>query len=144
MKLDQPLQSADCLLVMGSHYLRVGQYGARLFLEGWAPVLVFSGGWGNLTRDLWPVTEAEMFAREALKMGVAQEKIVLEKHSTNTGENVALTRALLKEKGIDPATFLLVHKPYMERRALATFQKAWPQKHARVTSTPIAFEDYPS
>ena len=144
MKLDQPLQKADCLLVMGSHDLRVGLYGAHLFQEGWAQILVFSGGSGSLTHGLWPQSEAEMFAREASKMGIPAEKILLENRSTNTGENIAFTRLLLHEKGLDPATLLLVHKPYMERRALATFQKVWPQKQARVTSPPTTFEQYPT
>jgi len=39
---------------------------------------------------------------------------------------------------------LLVHKPYMERRALATFQKIWPDKQARVTSPPVTMEEYPN
>ena len=144
MKLDQPLQKADCLLVMGSHDLRVGQYGARLFQEGWAQILVFSGGSGSLTHGLWAQSEAEMFAQEALKMGVPAEKMHLETRSTNTGENITFTRQLLHEKGLNPATLLLVHKPYMERRALATFQKVWPQKQARVTSPPTTFEQYPT
>lgn len=129
---------------MGSHDLRVGQHGAHLFQEGWAQLLVFSGGFGDQTRNLWPVSEAEMFAREAVKLGIPKEKMLLETCSTNTGENVAFTRQLLREKGLDPKSFLLVHKPYMERRALATFQKVWPQKQARVTSPPIRFEDYPT
>lgn len=129
---------------MGSHDLRVGQYGAHLFKEGWAQLLVFSGGYGNLTRSLWQVSEAEMFAQEAVKLGIPDEKLLLETRSTNTGENIIFARRLLREKGLDPKSFLLVHKPYMERRALATFQKAWPKKQARVTSPPISFKDYPT
>jgi hypothetical protein len=32
----------------------------------------------------------------------------------------------------------------MERRALATFEKAWPGKQFVVTSPQISFEDYPT
>lgn len=144
LKLDQPLRKADCLLVMGSHDLRVAEYGAKLCLEGWAPLVIFSGGLGNLTRGIWQEPEAERFARIAREKGVPAEKILIENQSTNTGENIVFTRELLKSRGIDPQSFILIHKPYMERRALATFQKLWPGKDARVSSPQIDMLDYPT
>ena len=144
MKLNQPLQKADCLLIMGSHDLRVAEYGARLFLDGWAPMMVFSGGLGNLTRNLWDEPEARKFAQIAVQMGVPTEKILIEEESTNTGENIILSRQLFQSNSIDPASILLVHKPYMERRALGTFQKLWPGKQAQVTSPPLTMEEYPN
>jgi uncharacterized SAM-binding protein YcdF (DUF218 family) len=144
MNFNQSLQRADCLLVMGSHDLRVAEYGARLYLEGWAPLMVCSGGLGNLTRNLWDEPEARKFAHIARQMGVPSEKILLEEKSTNTGENIIFSRRLLQSKSIDPSSILLVHKPYMERRALATFQKLWPGKQVRVTSPPLAMEEYPN
>ena len=140
--MDMPLEPADVILVMGSHDLRVGEYGARLWLEGWAPWLLLSGGLGNLTKHIWEEAEADQFARIAREMGVPEERILIENHSTNTGENVVFSRALLEKRGIKAASFLLVQKPYMERRAFATFRKAWPEKTARVTSPPIPFRDY--
>ena len=144
MKLNQPLQRADCLLVMGSHDLRVAEYGARLCLDGWAPLMICSGGLGNQTRNLWDETEARKFARIANQTGVPAEKILLEVESTNTGENIIFSHRLLQSKSIDPSSILMVHKPYMERRALATFQKFWPGKQARVTSPPLMMEEYPN
>ena len=144
MKLNQPLQRADCLLVMGSHDLRVAEYGAQLCLDGWASLMVCSGGLGNLTRSLWEEPEARKFAQIASQMGVPTEKILIEEESTNTGENIILSRQLLQSNSIDPASILLVHKPYMERRALGTFQKLWPGKQAQVTSPPLSMEEYPN
>jgi len=144
MKLDQPLQKSGCLLVMGSHDLRVAEYGARLYLAGWAPLMICSGGWGNLTHGLWDETEAGKFAKLAIKMGVPSNRILIEEKSTNTGENVLFSRELLCKKQIQPDSMLLVQKPYMERRALATFQKLWPEMPARVSSPPIEMRDYPN
>ena len=144
MNLNQPLQRADCLLVMGSHDLRVAEYGARLYLDGWAPLMVCSGGLGNQTRNAWDEPEARKFARIARQMGVPAEKILIEEESTNTGENIIFSRRLLQSKSINLSTLLMVHKPYMERRALATFQKLWPDKRAWVTSPPLAMEEYPN
>jgi uncharacterized SAM-binding protein YcdF (DUF218 family) len=135
---------SDCILVLGSHDLRVADRGAELYLEGWAPILIFSGGLGNVTRGIWKDPEADKFARIALDKGVPAEAIFIENQSTNTGENIQFTRRLLEEKGLNPHTFLLVQKPYMERRSYATFKKNWPDKELIVTSPQIAFEDYPT
>jgi len=140
--MNMPLEPADVILVMGSHDLRVGEYGARLWLEGWAPWLLLSGGLGNLTRRIWDEPEAKKFAFIAREIGVPDERILVEDCSTNTGENVLFSRALLEERGISANTFLLVQKPYMERRAYATFRKLWPEKAVRVSSPPIPFRDY--
>lgn len=141
--LNQKLEKADCILVLGSHDLRIAEYGAKLFLENWAPLIIFSGGLGHLTKEIWNEPEADQFARIAINMGVPKEKIIIENKSTNTGENIKFTRELLKEKNIDPKKFIVVQKPYMERRSYATFKKVWPEKEFVVTSPPISFEDYP-
>ena len=141
--LNHELKKADCILVLGSHDPRVGEYGAKLFLDRWAPLIVFSGGLGRLTQGLWDEPEADKFARIAVQAGVPQEKILIENRSTNTGQNILFAKGLLAEKGMNPQRFIVVHKPYMERRAYATFKKVWPEKTIIVTSPPISFEDYP-
>jgi uncharacterized SAM-binding protein YcdF (DUF218 family) len=135
-------EQSDCILVLGSHDLRVAERGAELYLQGLAPILIFSGGLGYLTKNIWTEPEADQFARVALDRGVPVEAIFVENQSTNTGENIQFTRRLLEEKGLHPQHFLLVQKPYMERRTYATFKKQWPDKELLVTSPQIAFEDY--
>jgi uncharacterized SAM-binding protein YcdF (DUF218 family) len=142
--MNTPLQKADCIFVLGSHDTRVAERGAEIYLQGWAPLLIFSGGLGRLTKDLWSETEAGLFAKIALQKGVPEKDILVENRSTNTGENVLFTRQLLKEKGLDPQSFILVQKPYMERRTYATFQKQWPGKTVYVTSPQIPLEGYPT
>src|SRR5262249_52276778 len=115
-----------------------------LFLQGWAPTLVLSGNAGALTRDRFSKSEAETFAEIALKKGVPQEALLLEPESTNTGENVIFSRRLLESKGIHPGSIILVQKPYMERRAYATFMRVWRGKRVIVSSPPIPFSEYPT
>jgi uncharacterized SAM-binding protein YcdF (DUF218 family) len=141
-QLNHQLAAADVILVLCSYDTAVAERAAQLFLEGWAPLLIFSGGLGSITRHLWSEPEADQFARIAIKLGVPPERILTENASTNTGENVQFTRRLLSEKGIDPETFILVQKPYMERRSYATFKKLWPEKQAIVTSPQGSFEQY--
>ncbi len=138
------LKQADCILVLGSHDTRVAERGAELFREGWAPRMVFSGRLGSLTKEIWTRPEAELFAEIAQRQGVPRERMLLETQSTNTGENARLTRTLLEREGMTPKTLIVVTKPYMERRVLATFGKMWPEPEVIVTSPQIAWEDYPT
>jgi uncharacterized SAM-binding protein YcdF (DUF218 family) len=138
------LEQADCILVLGSHDLRVAYRGAELYLRGFAPLLVFSGGLGNLTLGMWKEPEADQLARIAISLGVPKEAILIENKSTNTGENILFTQELFKKHGIDPQRFILVQKPYMERRSFATFKKHWPEKELMVTSAQVSLENYPN
>jgi uncharacterized SAM-binding protein YcdF (DUF218 family) len=136
------LAKADAILVLCSHDERVAERGAQLFLEGWAPLIIFSGGQGAITKALWDEPEAERFARIAMSLNVPRECILIEKHSTNTGENIQFTRKLVEEQGLDLHRFILVQKPYMERRAFATFLRYWPDKEVVVTSPQVSLRYY--
>lgn len=133
---------ADAILVLCSHDERVAERGAQLFLEGWAPLIIFSGGQGAITKTLWDEPEAERFARIAMSLNVPRESVLIEKNSTNTGENIRFTKRLLEERGLDPHKFIVVQKPYMERRAFATFLRYWPEKEVIVTSPQVSFRSY--
>ncbi len=141
-QLGHRLSVADAVLVLCSHDTAVAERGAQLFLQGLAPLLIFSGGLGGITRRLWNEPEAEKFATIAVSMGVPADSILVERRSTNTGENILFTKQLLSERGIDPGRFILVQKPYMERRAFATFRKLWPEKEVLVTSPRVSLDDY--
>jgi uncharacterized SAM-binding protein YcdF (DUF218 family) len=141
-RLNHQLERAEAILVLCSYDMRVAERGAQLFLEGWAPLLIFSGGLGAITGKLWSEPEADQFAKIASGMGVPEERILVENRSTNTGENIIFTKALLAEKRLDPRKFILVQKPYMERRSYATFRKFWPEKEVLVTSAQVSFEEY--
>ena len=141
-QLNHQLTSADVILVLCSHDKAVAERGAQLFLEGWAPLLIFSGGLGSITSRLWHEPEADQFAAIAIGMGVPQASILIENNSTNTGQNVLFTKQLLAEKHLDPRIFILVQKPYMERRSYATFRKLWPEKEVVVTSPQVSLDEY--
>ena len=142
--MNQALKKSDCILVLGSHDTRVAERGAELYLQGYAPVLIFSGGLGKLTEGVWTETEADKFAKIAIEMGVPKEAILIENKSTNTGENIIFSKKLLESKGLDPQSFIVVQKPYMERRSYATFKKHWPNRDIISTSPQVAFDDYPN
>ena len=157
--LNHTLEKSDLILALGSNDLRVAEYAADLYSQGWAPLLMFSGNAGALTRERFKKPEAEMFADIARQRGVPESAILIEAESTNTGENVIFSRRLLESEGLQrqragdwakggrsekwPDSLILVQKPYMERRAYATFMKFWPGKKVIAASPPIPFAEYP-
>lgn len=137
------------ILCMGSHDTRVAERGAELYHalaeSGKPPLIICSGGLGRLTEGAWTEPEAIVFARVLQEHGVPASAILVESHSTNTAENVVFSRRCLIEHGIGlPTHILLVHKPYMERRAFATFMAQWGEyiDDVRVTSPQCTMEGY--
>ncbi|HHF2870663.1 YdcF family protein [Vibrio sp. RM-44-3] len=144
MQLKHELKPADCLFVMCSNDVRVAEHAANLYHQKLAPLIVFSGGEGRFTDGLFEKSEAETFAEIAKMSGVPSEAILLETESTNSGENVRFTEQRLKKEGKNCSSFILVQKPFMERRAIATFEKQWqsPYSQLQVSSTAHPFFEY--
>ncbi|RYO85604.1 hypothetical protein DL766_009440 [Monosporascus sp. MC13-8B] len=143
MALRRDVDAVFCLCSLDT---RVAERAGRLLLDGYGQYLIFAGGAGKLTRDRFSKPEAEVFADIAVRMGVPAEKIITEPRSTNTGENVRFTWELLQQKGLHPRSFILVQKPYMERRTFATFSKQWPDPGTEfmVTSLELEWNEYPN
>lgn len=142
--MNQTLKKSDVILTLGSSDIRVAERSAEIFLSGYAPLLIFSGGLGRITKDTWKKPEAEVFADVAIKMGVPKEKILIESNSQNTGENISFTKKLLLENNLNPKTYIIVNKSYMERRTYATIKKQWPEIGIVITSPQISYEEYPN
>ncbi|WP_028022289.1 YdcF family protein [Enterovibrio calviensis] len=139
-------QPSDCIFVLGSNDVRVAEYAAALYRQGFAQYIMVSGGFGRFTQDQFEKTEAETFAEVLIDEGVPESALILETQATNTGENVTFSHKLMREKGLDFKKMLLVQKPFMERRAYATFVKQWPSEcdSILVTSPPISLVEYPT
>lgn len=139
------VETADILLVLGSHDIRVADHAAHLMLtEAVAPLAVLTGGAGKVTCLEWDRPEAEVYAERMIELGVPRSALVLESLSTNTGENFDFARAVVAGLGITPASGVVVCKPYMARRALATGNKRWPSVRWSANPPVISVWDYPS
>jgi uncharacterized SAM-binding protein YcdF (DUF218 family)/lysophospholipase L1-like esterase len=123
--LDDTRQSSQAIVVLGAGVLegcvpnqngvRRALLAARLWKEGKAPVLVFTGGSGT---DC-PVAKAmALLARE---MGVPESAIRQETGSLNTWENGAISAPLLRGWGFE--RLLLVTDRLHMRRASAVFTR---------------------
>ncbi len=133
---------SDLIFVLGSHDLRVAERAAELFHQGFAPKVLLSGGLGNFTRGVFEKPEAELLAEVAIENGVPREHLLIENRSTNTGENVVFSRALLAKLSLVVTSVIAVQKPYMERRTYATIRKQWPEVTVNVTSPQLDFANY--
>ncbi|WP_307801108.1 YdcF family protein [Actinomadura violacea] len=138
--LTGPLSKADAILALGCHDTRVAAHAARLWHARWAPVVVVTGGRGKIT-SAWTETEAQVFARVARENGVPDGALLLEETATNTGENITATRRLLDGR-LDLRSGILVAKPYMTRRALATARKQWPGVAWTAACPDLGYETY--
>lgn len=139
-----PKTPVDIILALGSHDMRVAQHAANLTIHGVGTTLVVSGGSGKVTTGIWSKPEAEVFSEVASQMGVSSDKIIVEPQARNTGENITLSRDLLALENIEVKSGILVSKPYMRRRALATAEKQWPEVEWGVDSPSTEMLDYAS
>ncbi|PQJ60061.1 hypothetical protein BTO10_11775 [Vibrio chagasii] len=135
MSMGHKVEPSDCIFVLCSNDTRVAEYAAELYQQKVAPYIVFSGGVGRFTEGSFERSEAETFAAIARDCGVPDSDIVIEKHATNTGENVRFTHELLTELELSPKRLTLVQKPFMEKRTYATFSKQWPDETTEITVT---------
>lgn len=142
LQLRQPLRKADVIVGFGNFNTDIPRRAAQLYLAGYAPKILFTGGLGRNTQGLLPETEAARFARVAAGMGVPEKDILLEDRSRNTAENIRLTRALLEAENIPHGHILGVHQPFMERRIAAAMGVYWPEQSFSVTSPQVTMEAY--
>ncbi len=103
----------------------------RLYRDGFAPLVIFSGGTGSADRS-----EAEMYAESARTLGLPAGAVGLETRSESTAEHprrVAELDEILSRGGRD-ASLLVVTSPYHGRRTQAVFRKAGFTRVRIVTS----------
>ena len=142
MHMNQQPGHADVIVGFGCYDEDIPRRCAELFHRGFAPFVCFSGGLGRNTAALWSKSEAERFAAIAICEGVPEDRIILEKQSTNSSENLLFTPKVLAEKGIKAEKIIAVHKPYMEKRLWAAMQVYWPDVQAVYTSPQVSVEEH--
>ena len=142
MHMNQTPEKADVIVGFGCYDEDIPRRCAELYHQGFAPWVCFSGGLGRNTGKLWTRTEAERFAAVAMAEGVPEDRIILEKKSTNSAENLLFTPKILAEVGVKAEKIIAVHKPYMEKRLWAAMQVYWPDVRALYTSPRVTLEEH--
>lgn len=91
---------------------------AQLYLEGWAPIVLVSGG---VTKPYIPPIDKKGIHIVLLGLGIPSEAIWIENQSIDTYTNGVESTKILHAKGI--TTILLVSHDYHLPRAKAVFEK---------------------
>ncbi|MGM9903693.1 YdcF family protein [Enterococcus hirae] len=130
--------SAPMLVLAGNCLPFLADEAAQMYLNRQVDQLFLVGGVGHATKYLYEnfekqgiffekgLSESELYARYLLeKYQIPKEALILETHSTNSGENALFALNLLKEKGFLPSKLLVMNDPTLQRRTKATFEKVW-------------------
>lgn len=142
--VNQKLEKADYIVALGNSDIRTVHAAVTLLKQGYANILITTGGFGRLTKDMFVKPEAEVFAEEAIRLGVSEKSILIENNSSNTFDNIRFTKKLLDKEGLLVRNLIVVTKPYMERRALATARAVLPDVRISVSSPDLDFYSYPN
>ncbi|TVT24426.1 YdcF family protein [Amycolatopsis rhizosphaerae] len=141
-RLNHTPRRCSAAIALGCNDLGVAAHAAELYHRGLFPVVVFSGANSRETFTAFPRGEGVHYRERALELGVPDEAILVEPRATNTGENITLSRDLLRDRGIRVDSLMLVSMPYMERRAYATTRKVWPEVEPVCASVPLSLSEY--
>lgn len=112
----KPCQPADAVIAVsgGDTTARMNE-AIKLYNDGWAPKLIFSGA----AKDKTGPSNAEAMRREARRMGVPDSDIITEEYSETTKQNADKTQAILERNNI--SSVILVTSAYHQRRASLEF-----------------------
>lgn len=88
------------------------RHGLDLYRRGYAPVLIFTGGYGNGAR----FAESQVARRYALRHEVPESAILIESVSRTTRQNLQQARTLMQER--DLKRVIVVSDPLHMSRAL--------------------------
>lgn len=112
------LAKADVIVaISGGETATRTKEAVKLYQDGWAPKLIFSGA----ALDPNSPSNARIMALAAEKEGVPASDIYMEETSTNTRENAENVAAIMTSAGFKST--ILVTSPYHQRRALITFER---------------------
>jgi len=143
--LKQTLSQADCILVFGGHDKSVAIQAAKLYKQGLSNTIIVSGGVvrdGALYGLQEHMSEAEALSIVLQQNGVPSNCIFLEKDATNTRENFLNISHLLKYNNFEFSKFIIVQKPYAERRTYALGLTVWPNKTIIMSSIQYSLSEY--
>lgn len=113
-----PLAKSDAVVaISGGETNSRALEAIRLYKDGWAPTLIFSGA----AEDPASPSNALAMKRLALEHGIPAADVLLDEKSANTAENAAAVAKLLQSR--HARQIILVTSPYHQRRAGLLFEQ---------------------
>ena len=115
---DGSCKAADAIIVVsgGDTRARTAE-GIRMYKDGWAPLLIFSGA----AKDPDSPSNAESMREQAVESDVSRDSIMIEEFAANTEENATNTASIIESHGIK--RIILVTSAYHQRRTSIEFSK---------------------
>lgn len=142
LRAEYPAVPSDAIFAFGGRDLTVPGHVARLYADGYAPLVLVTGATGPYTDTMYATSEAETYAKQLRQLGLPEQAIVLEPLARNTGENVAFGMQALVDRGYAADRLLLVGIPFLMRRASATFAAQFPSVVTVPSPPPGTYEEY--
>lgn len=140
---DKP-EKSDIIFLPGGSFPYQGEFAAKLYREGYASLLMPSGGVG-VKHGKWQgvkekadiyngdyKSDCEFLTDVLLKNGVPMSAIIGEDRSGHTRDNAFLSRKVADETGLKINSGIIVCKSFHARRCLMLYQMAFPKTRLRV------------
>ncbi len=125
---EKKLPKVDAIFAFGHNLARTPEQAVHLYHLGLAPSVIVTGHIG-VRKTLLPVgfkTQGDFFADVLIKHGVPESRIIVEKQSCNTLENVVFGIRAAQVAGLSPKSLILCAVPPHLRRCRLTFSKQFP------------------
>ncbi|CAN5129139.1 hypothetical protein BH18CHL2_BH18CHL2_03040 [soil metagenome] len=131
LAIEDPLGDADAIVALSVDTGPRTETAVRLWRAGHAPLIIFAGS----SLDPLSAPSGELMKREALRLGVPDQSVLVEPSSATTEQNAARVGDLMTAYRI--RTAILVTSPYHQRRASMLFRR-------ELSGTNITFTNYPA
>ena len=133
------LHKVDAIFLTGGSHPEQPEYAAQLYCDGYAPILIPSGGisvkankWHGVRSkaDIYDGdyhSDCEFFTDVLFKNGVPKSAIIGENKSGHTRDNAFLSRVITDNHGLIIKSAIIVCKSFHARRCFMLYQLAFPK-----------------
>ena len=147
--LENEIEPSDVIFIPGCARPEHTEEAACLYQEGYAPLLIPSGGFSKVQGGFQGVKkgaekygtdfdcEADFLETVLLKNGVPKEANLKETESTYTLENAEKTKVLLQKKNISIHQAILCCKAHHARRSFLYYSMVFPEVNILVHPVPV-------
>ena len=115
--VNDELHKADAIVVFSGDNGPRTEKAVELLKEGLGDYLILSGG---IVYD--DVTMAELMKKHAMKLGVSEDKILIDDKASTTHENAEFTKDIIEENNFK--SVIVVTSEYHSRRSKAAMEKS--------------------
>ena len=133
--VEDELKKADAIVVFSGDNGPRTEEGVRLLKEGYGDYLLLSGG--KVYDD---VTMAELMKDHAIKLGVDEDRILVEDKASSTYENAIFSKEIIEQHNFD--SIILVTSEYHTRRTKLTMENALEDLDVKVMMSHSKEEEF--